>query len=344
MRLLRAAVANSSKLDRAFQQIVNVFFYFLVALSVLAGIGIAPNTILSPVGAFIVGLGFMVRCWCILRFASRLSLANLHLCATDRISELQILGRHSVHPFTKAVRHRVSQGSAYTLRTCRQTFLNTAFSYLRSDRINISDPLQDTSVTGSVGWIVKDLNLYSTTVIYGSTNEEATYSNGSLAASRTINMARSFKAQISCTIKFPIDAPYEKLMVFKNALEKFVLSRPREFASFVAFRATRVEADLGFVEYIVYTLHRESWQEAVSVAQSKADLNSFALELSKKMNLRYRCPPMPVDLTMHHTQGSMEPDEQLGINSFNLRDRSASIDMNSISALFEQAQPRGKAD
>jgi hypothetical protein len=88
-------------------------------------------------------------------------------------------------------------------------------------------------------------------------------------------------------------------MLFKKALEKFVLARPREFASFVAFRATRVEADLGYVEYGAYALHRESWQETPTILQSKADLNSFALELSKKMNLRYRSPPMPVDLTLN---------------------------------------------
>lgn len=151
-------------------------------------------------------------------------------------------------------------------------------------------------------------------------------------------MARSFNAQISCTIKFPIDAPYEKLLVFKKSIEQFILSRPREFSSFIAFRATTVEADLGYVEYIVYALHRESWQEAPTIAQSKADLSSFALELSKKMDLRYRSPPMPVDLTLLKqasgmsvdiSHDGMEPGQRARSNTV------GSIDINSVSAMFE---------
>jgi hypothetical protein len=79
-------------------------------------------------------------------------------------------------------------------------------------------------------------------------------------------------------------------------MEEFIKARPREFAAFVAFRATRVEAEFGFVEYYVACLHRQPWQDIVAVLQSKADLSSFALELSKKMNLRYHSPPMPIDL------------------------------------------------
>lgn len=42
----------------------------------------------------------------------------------------------------------------------------------------------------------------------------------------------------------------------------------------------------------------ESWQNAGAIAASKATLTNFALELSKRMGLRYRSPPMPIDLTM----------------------------------------------
>jgi hypothetical protein len=59
-------------------------------------------------------------------------------------------------------------------------------------------------------------------------------------------------------LKFPIDTPYEKLQVFKGCLQKFVSARPREWMSMSAFRATRVEADLGFVEYIVVGQHTDS--------------------------------------------------------------------------------------
>ena len=110
------------------------------------------------------------------------------------------------------------------------------------DRINVSDPKIDTSSTGSPGWIVKDVNLHATTVIYGTTNEYASYSNGSLASFRIINAARSPKANLNFLLKFPIDVSYSKLAVFKSALEKFIKARPREWISFSAFRATRVES------------------------------------------------------------------------------------------------------
>jgi hypothetical protein len=151
-------------------------------------------------------------------------------------------------------------------------------------------------------------------------------------------MARSFKAQISCTIRFPIDAPYEKLLVFKKSIEQFILSRPREFASFVAFRATTVQADLGYVEYVVYALHRESWQEAPTIAQSKADLNSFALELSKKMCLRYHSPPMPIDLTLLKQGPSTSDDKADGAEMVGSQLRSGTVgsfDIESVTAMFE---------
>lgn len=96
------------------------------------------------------------------------------------------------------------------------------------DRIHVSNPNDERPFTGSAGWIVKDVDLYSTTVIFGSTNEVATYSNGSLASSRIINAARSPQATLLFYLKFPIDTPYDKLQVFKAALEKFIKARPRE--------------------------------------------------------------------------------------------------------------------
>jgi hypothetical protein len=139
---------------------------------------------------------------------------------------------------------------------------------------------------------------------FASTNEVATYSNGSLASCRIINAARSPNAIVQFNLKFPIDVSYEKLQVFKRALEEFVKARPREYLSFSGFRCTRIEADLGYVQYIVLANHRESWQNLRSILVSKAELASFALELSKKMNLRYKSPPMPIDLRM--TNSSMK--------------------------------------
>jgi len=95
------------------------------------------------------------------------------------------------------------------------------------DRIAVSDVNTDTNTGGSTTWFVKDVTLFTTTVLLAATNEVATYSNGSLAASRIINAARSPQAVLFFLLKFPIDTPYEKLKVFKGCLEKFVIARPR---------------------------------------------------------------------------------------------------------------------
>jgi len=61
---------------------------------------------------------------------------------------------------------------------------------------------------------------------------------------------------MSFLLKFDISTPYEKFQKLHVALEEFVKSRPREWVALIAFRSTRVEADLGFVEYIVFAQHR----------------------------------------------------------------------------------------
>ena len=211
------------------------------------------------------------------------------------------------------------------------------------DRINVSDVNKDTEGTGSPGWIVKDVTLYHTTVVYGASSEVATYSNGSLASSRIINHARSPQACLWFMMKFPIDTPYEKFKVFKGAIEKFIKARPREWLSFAGFRASRVEVDAGFVEYIIIGVHRESWQSFGALKQSKADLTSFALELSKKMGMRYHAPPLPVDLTMKqgfNMISNLPPgpdDQQRGVGSTeDASQGSHSMDIGSIAAMFEE--------
>jgi hypothetical protein len=89
--------------------------------------------------------------------------------------------------------------------------------------------------------------------------------------------------------------------VFKSAIEKFIKARPREWLKFAAFRASNIEVNLGYLEYFVGATHREGWQQAGALMESKADLFSFALELQKRMEIRYHAPPLPVDLTVSNT-------------------------------------------
>lgn len=60
-------------------------------------------------------------------------------------------------------------------------------------------------------------------------------------------MARSPKAQVYIYLKFATDIPYERVKIFEKALREFVKSRPREWANFNGFRATKVWADLGYI-------------------------------------------------------------------------------------------------
>ena len=60
MRLLRANIMNSSKMDRSFETIINIGFYFAVTLLVAAALGINPMVLLGSVSAFVIGLAFMI--------------------------------------------------------------------------------------------------------------------------------------------------------------------------------------------------------------------------------------------------------------------------------------------
>ena len=134
--------------------------------------------------------------------------------------------------------------------------------------------------------------------MFATTGEVCTVSNGSLATTRIINAARSPRAVLYVYAKFGVETPFERIQLFEEAARKFVKARPREWLSFIAFRATRVEADLGYVEYITVLQHRDRWQNIGAVLQSKADISSFYLEVSKKLDMRYQSPPLPVDLSI----------------------------------------------
>mmetsp|Transcript_16619 Transcript_16619/g.27055 ORF Transcript_16619/g.27055 Transcript_16619/m.27055 type:complete len:131 (+) Transcript_16619:3186-3578(+) len=99
-------------------------------------------------------------------------------------------------------------------------------------------------------------------------------------------------------MKFGSDVSFQMIKVYQTAIENFVKSRPREWTQLNGFRATRVEMELNFVEYVIVATHREMWQNVGPILQSKADLDSFSLEVSKKLNLRYQNPPKPVHLSL----------------------------------------------
>jgi hypothetical protein len=239
---------------------------------------------------------------------------------------------------TNVLPHFVASFDLTTFLRNSQLFVLVRRPFDIGDRINVSNVNTDTPTTGSLGWIVKDVGLYTTTVVLAASNEMATYSNGSLASSRIINAQRSPQAVLNFLLKFPIDVSYTKLQAFRSALEEFVKARPREWLIFLAFRPTRVEVDFGFVEYMVVAQHRESWQNLGALLNSRAELSSFSLELSKKMGMRYHKPPMPIDLTMKEgsaadlTMTAQPTHRRGGTGGFS----SGSVDLAALTAMFEK--------
>ena len=60
LSLMRASVANNSKMDRAFEKIINAGFYFVVVCGVLSVIGVDPLVLFASVSGFILAFAFMV--------------------------------------------------------------------------------------------------------------------------------------------------------------------------------------------------------------------------------------------------------------------------------------------
>jgi hypothetical protein len=60
VRLLRAAVANSSKIDQAFESIINGIFYAIVATVILSRVGFDPLALFLSVSGVVLAFAFMI--------------------------------------------------------------------------------------------------------------------------------------------------------------------------------------------------------------------------------------------------------------------------------------------
>ena len=60
LRLLRAAVANSSKIDHAFESIINGIFYVIVATIILSFLGLDPLALFLSVSGVVLAFAFMI--------------------------------------------------------------------------------------------------------------------------------------------------------------------------------------------------------------------------------------------------------------------------------------------
>jgi hypothetical protein len=79
------------------------------------------------------------------------------------------------------------------------------------------------------------------------------------------------------------------------------------------FGLTRIEADLGFVEYKTILQHRESWQQIGGLLTSLAEVQSYAYDMSQEMKMGYQSPSLPVEVRVAASsgaeQGSSEPPQ-----------------------------------
>lgn len=87
---------------------------------------------------------------------------------------------------------------------------------------------------------------------------------------------------------------------------------------------------------------REKWQNIGAILQSKADLSSFILEVTKKLDMKYESPPMPVNLSassalniqgLFADEGNVDP--QIGLQEANLETNFSADDLQEVAELFE---------
>lgn len=119
-----------------------------------------------------------------------------------------------------------------------------------------------------------------------------------------INAARSPNATVYVDLKFGIDTPYEKIAIYRSAVEQFLKDRPREWLTFIGFRPSEVAVEKGYIGYKIIAQHRSHWQGIGAILESKASLTTYCLEVAKQLEMRYHAPPLPVDLSMNGTASS----------------------------------------
>ncbi len=148
----------------------------------------------------------------------------------------------------------------------------------------------------SGGWVIEKVDLFTTTVRLGTTREYSTFSNGSLANSRIINLKRSESPNVFMYLKFTMNVSQSQLDAFRREITEYIKDRPREWIKVVSLRCIRVETELQFLEYVLIVQHRESWQSFATIQVSKSDIYVHALQLQRDLNMYYTAPKLPVEL------------------------------------------------
>lgn len=136
-----------------------------------------------------------------------------------------------------------------------------------------------------------DINLFSTTLRYAKENEIATVSNGSLAASRIINCARSNSAMVNLYLKLHIHMHVgTNTQYFREGIEAYIQDNPNCWESIVIFTCEDINSTDEWVLYRLGIRSRHSWQNAVRVMQEKGRLHRYTMELADRLGVKYHVP------------------------------------------------------
>lgn len=84
-------------------------------------------------------------------------------------------------------------------------------------------------------------------------------------------------------------------------------------------------------------LQREAWQNVVALLVSKAHVASFCLELSKKLDMKYQSPPLPVDLAVVNRSSKDDDENQSILAKFAGFSADDSSGFREVAALFESS-------
>lgn len=75
-----------------------------------------------------------------------------------------------------------------------------------------------------------------------------------------------------------------------------------------------VNAQLGFIEYIVCLDHRESWAYWSQVRTSQSDLMGVGVALAKKLDIVYKHPTLPINLNVQPKSADHILNEMIPVN------------------------------
>eukprot|EP00977_Amphora_coffeiformis_P012336 scaffold3043_cov180-Amphora_coffeaeformis.AAC.28 len=263
-RFLGATIENSSRIDRAFENIFNAVFYVILGSIILSQLGFDPLSLFLSLSSVILAFAFMI-------------------------------------------------GSASAKYFEGILFILVRRPYGIGDRVQVGNIESNASLHGALPWCVDNVTLFETTLVYLPTNERASLSNGSLANSRIINWARRCVVVAVNTLAvrlFPLNTPYQKLVLFKRAVEEYMRARPREWRALNGFRCNMVYAKENYMEYIIVIQHREAWQEVGQVLDSKANLTSYCQEVARQLDMEYQAPQVPIHLTQGASAGLTQDRSQ----------------------------------